>query len=311
MKLNHLLMDIARGEWLMSFEGLKVYAPIAHQIMMGQTVAVDKQNIVQKFFKESISPGTALEINGRLLTVLDKTGSALPTNEDGQYEKVPKGSVAVVNMVGAAVKYGDWCTYGSEEIAGALRAADDNPNIRFTIFVIDGPGGAVSAIGPLLEFKKSKKKPVIGLADQCCSLHFWALVAVCDHKLADNDVSALFGSVGVVCNFMDNREFLESLGYKFHEIYPEESKHKNEAFRLALEGNYDMIKEEHLSPLARKFQGAVVAGCPKLKQNVVGVLTGKTFGADLALEYGMIDGIGGMGKALEMGEILSEIKQFK
>lgn len=311
MKLNHLLMDIARGEWLMSFEGLQVYAPIAHQLITGQQVTVDKQSIVQKFFKESLTTETAAEINGRLLTVLDKTGKSLATNEDGLYDAIPKGAVAVVNMIGAAVKYGDWCTYGAEDIAGALRQADNNPNIRFTIFVIDGPGGAVSAIGPLLDFKATKKKPVIGLADQCCSLHFWALVAICDHKLASNDVSALFGSVGVVCNFIDNREYLESLGYKFHEIYPDESKHKNEAFRLALEGKYDMIKEEHLSPLAKKFQGAVVAGCSNLKQNVEGVLTGKTFPADQALEYGMIDGIGGMGKALEMGEVLSDIKQFK
>jgi len=304
-------MDIARGEWLMSFEGLKVYAPYAHKLMMGQDITLDPQSTVQKFFKESISQDTAAEINGRLLTVLDKTGGALGTNEDGQYENIPKGSVAVVNMIGAVVKYGDWCTYGADEIAGALRAADSNPNIKYTILVIDGPGGAVSAIGPLLEFRKSKTKPVIGLADQCCSLHFWALVAVCDHKFADNDISALFGSVGVVCSFVDNREYLEKLGYKFHDIYPDESKHKNEAFRLAMEGNYDMIKEEHLSPLAKKFQAAVKAGCPNLKGGVTGVLTGKTFTADQAMEYGMIDGIGGMQMAMQMGEVLSEIKSRK
>ncbi len=210
-------------------------------------------------------------------------------------------------MIGAVVKYGDWCTYGADEIAGALRFADSNPNIRYTILVIDGPGGSVSSIGPLLEFKKSKKKPVIGLADQCCSLHFWALVSVCDYKMADNDVSALFGSVGVVCSLVDNKEYLEKLGYKFHEIYPDESKHKNEAFRLVMEGKYDMIKEEQLSPLARKFQAGVKAGCPNLKANVSGVLTGKTFPADAALEYGMIDSIGGMTKAFEVGEMLSEL----
>ena len=305
-------MDVSRGDWLMSFDGLRTYAPFAHQLMTGQLVnAIEKPRVVQKFFKEAIDTKASAEINGSLMTVLDKTGKVLPRNEDGLYDAVPKGSVAVVNMIGAAVKYGDWCTYGAEEIAAALTAADNNPNIRFTIMVIDGPGGAVSAIGPLLAFARNKKKPVIGLADQCCSLHFWALVAVCDHKLADNDVSALFGSVGVVCSFVDNREYLEKLGYKFHDIYPDESKHKNEAFQLALEGKYDMIKEEHLSPLAKKFQAGVVAGCPGLKANVTGVLTGKTFGADLALEYGMINGIGGIDKAMEMGEMLSELNSLK
>jgi protease-4 len=116
--------------------------------------------------------------------------------------------------------------------------------------------------------------------------------------------------VGVVTSFIDTRPVMEERGYKFHEIYPEESKHKNEAFRLALEGKYDMIKEEHLSPLAKKFQAAVRAGRPNLKE-ATGVLTGKTFNADTALEYGMIDGIGSLHDALERIDILNELKNFQ
>lgn len=282
-------MDVMRGEWLMSFPGLQAYAPIAHKLITGEQVSFDAQA-------------------GALMSVVDANGKMLNPDEDGALE-VPKGSVAIVRMIGAIIKYGDWCTYGADEIVGALRAAENNPNIIGTVLLIDGPGGAVSAIGPFKEFAKTKTKPVVALADQCCSLHYWAMCAVADRKMADNDVSALFGSIGVVCSFADNREYLEKLGYKFHEIYPEESKHKNEAFRLALKGDYHLIVKEQLSPIAIKFQAAVRQACPNLKEEV-GVLTGKTFPADEALRLGMIDKIGSQDEAVQLVHVLSELGTF-
>jgi protease-4 len=150
----------------------------------------------------------------------------------------------------------------------------------------------------------------VAIADECASLHYWAMCAIADYKMADNNVSAAFGSVGVVASFADNRKYLESLGYVFHDIYPKESLHKNQAVQLALQGKYEMITEDHLSPLAIKFQNAVRAACPNLKEEI-GVLTGKTFGADLALEYGMIDAIGSLDQAMNKLHIMSELNHYK
>ena len=77
-----------------------------------------------------------------------------------------------------------------------------------------------------------------------------------------------------------------------------------------MDGKYDMIKEEHLSPIAIKFQEAVRAACPNLKEEV-GVLTGKTFNAEKALEYGMIDAIGSMDQAIQRLHIMSELNHYK
>lgn len=290
MRVDRLLMDLNRGQWAMSFDGILAYMPIAHKIMMGENVPV-------------------IEKTHSLMKVLDSNGKTVRPDSNGMLN-APKGSVAVIDMIGPVMKYGDMCTYGADEIVNALYAADKNPNIIGTVFNQDGPGGGVNAIGPFMQFAKDKKKPVVAIADQCASLHYWAMCAVADHKMADNNVSALFGSVGVVCSFADNREYLEKLGYKFHDIYPDESEHKNEAWNLAMKGKYDMIKEEMLSPLSKKFQAGVRAACPNLKEEI-GVLTGKTFGADDALKYGMIDSIGSLDQAINRLHVMSELNHYK
>lgn len=283
MKINPFLMELVRGEWLMSFQGVQTYFPIVNQMLLGESVNFD----------------------------FDKSTKALTSfyNSSGikqSPKEITEGTIAVIDMVGPVMKYGDMCTYGADEIVNALREANNNPNIIGSVLNIDGPGGAVSAIGPFLQFAKEKTKTVVSLVDQCTSLHYWAACAVSDFIMADNNVSANIGSVGVVSTLSDNRKMLEERGIKFHEIYPLESTHKNEAYRLALEGKYDLMKSEFLSPLAQKFQNGVRTTRPNLKEEL-GVLTGKNFSADKALEYGMIDGIGSLEKAFNIIKVKSEI----
>ena len=289
MRVDRLLMDINRGQWAMSFEGVLAYMPIAHRVMMGENVPI-------------------VENTSALMTVVDHNGKTVSPDSNGGLNP-PKGSVAIIDMIGPVMKYGGMCSYGADEIAQAMYMADRNPNIIGSVFREDGPGGGVNAIGPFIQFGKDKTKPVVAIADQCASLHYWAMCAVADYKMADNNVSAIFGSVGIVASFADNREYLEKLGYKFHEIYPPESEHKNKAIQLALEGKYEMIIEDDLSPLARKFQAGVREACPNLKEET-GVLTGKTFGADDALKYGMIDAIGSLDQAVNRVHMMSEIKSL-
>lgn len=287
MIINRTLMDLMRSDWLISLEGLQAYAPIAHKIVTGQSMDVEADKAA-------------------LVSVYDSKGKRITANDKGDIV-LGKDTIAVVDMVGPMMKYGDWCSYGADDIVSQLEALDANPNIVGIVLKIDGPGGAVSAIGPFIDFGANKKTPVIALVDQCCSLHYWIACTAADYIMADNNVSATIGSVGVMTSFVDNHKYLEKLGYVFHEIYAPESTHKNEAFTLALEGKYDMIKSEHLSPLAIKFQESVKAARPNLKEEL-GVLTGKTFGADKALAYGMIDAIGNLRQAMNRLNVMSETK---
>ena len=142
-----------------------------------------------------------------------------------------------------------------------------------------------------------RKKPLVALYDGCCSAHLYSMYGTRpDYVMAENDISATIGSIGVVISFADNRKYLSEKGFELHEIYADESSDKNLAFKLALEGKYEKIKEEMLNPLARKFQNDVMLFRPNLKKEVPGVLTGKTFFTDEALEIGFADGVGSLQK---------------
>tara|TARA_R110002126_G_scaffold39767_3_gene117647 strand:- start:9596 stop:10459 length:864 start_codon:yes stop_codon:yes gene_type:complete len=287
MKGSRLLSEILKGEFLIDFHNINSYYAIIDKIIAG-----DK-------FQVNAEPKS-------ILNIVNSNGQPLKTNSEGRKIVTP-GSIAVVSMYGEVIKNGDYCIYGADEIVQALTIADQNPNVAATVFDIDGPGGAVSAIGLFQEFAKNvKTKPILGLCDSALSLHYWTAVEVCDHIMAANTVSARFGSVGVVLSFADNIKAMKKAGYTIHEIYPEESKDKNKAFKLARAGDYKAIKEEFLSPLAKEFQARVRANRPNLKEED-GVLTGKTFFAKEALRLGMIDSIGGMKQAINTANLMAQM----
>lgn len=290
MSYAPLLNDISKGTWAITFAGLSFWAPMGQKLITGQGLDL-------KIEKDA------------LVTVFDKNRRVVRADEDGVLD-VPPGSVAVVDMIGLLIKHGDYCMYGADDIIAALDEVEANPNYVGAVLYVDGPGGGVNAIPPFISFGLRRKKPYVGLYEQCCSAHLYSMYQAVDHVMAENSLSATIGSCGVMLSFMDNRKFLESIGYKMHEIYPDESEDKNLAVRLAYEGKYDLIKKEMLSPLAIKFQDAVKSARPNLKSDVAGVLTGKVFYTDDALEYGLTDSMGSLSDAIDKVIMLSEMKSL-
>ena len=112
------------------------------------------------------------------------------------------------------------------------------------------------------------------------------------------DISAEFGSIGVMTQLADYAGYYEQRGIKLHNIYSTLSEHKNAPFEAALKGDYKSIKEEELDPLARQFQSSVKAHRPGLDLKTEGLLSGRMFMYDEAQRVGLIDGIGTLDDAV-------------
>lgn len=224
-----------------------------------------------------------------------------PLMKAGKYSDVPEGSVAVITLKGDMLKDGTMCSYGTEEIAAAIREAAASQKIIGIRLDIDSGGGAVDAIAPMLDaisFSQSQNKPVVACCDLCASAAYY-VACHCNKIMADNDISAEFGSIGVMMQFPDYAKYYEQKGIKVHTIYSDLSTHKNAPFEAALKGEYKSIKEEMLNPLAREFQQAVKSHRPNLDDKIDGILNGRMFFAKDALKYGLIDAIGNRDAATE------------
>lgn len=280
MSVDRLLLEVTRGEWFLDTSNIYAYLPLLQNYFAGQAA-----------FKRP----DASAVNYLL-------------NNDARMISEPEeaGSYAYVEMVGVITRYGDECTYGAEDYARMLSKIESNSKIKGTILRMNGPGGSVGALTPMLEFAKTKTKPIVPVIGMAASMHYWYAAVLGDYLIAEDSPVTKVGSIGVMATLVDLKKKYEADGIKVHEIYAPESEHKNEVFNLALEGKYDKIKSEELSPLAKAFQAAVRENRPNLKEET-GVLTGKTFFNEDAKRLGLIDAVGTLKDAIRMIDVLSEI----
>jgi len=197
---------------------------------------------------------------------------------------------------------------GANEVIYQLDFLNNHSNVAAIVGRVDGPGGSVSALPLFQDFATRKKKPIVTLADNSLSLHKFIPDVIADYQMAENNLVSRFGSYGVVSSWQDATAYYEKMGVKFHEEYPDESKHKNEiwrAFKEDEEKGRKMLKEMHLSPMAKDLQAIARAAHPNLIEEE-GVLTGRTFRTDDAIKYNMINKQGNMMEAMQMAKALAE-----
>ncbi|WP_312139489.1 S49 family peptidase [Sphingobacterium sp.] len=262
---HHLLSAIIRGHFM-----------ISPDLALGLGTQIDSiLNSSQLYSKE--------------LMALDNI-NIMAYEDDDEHEADEIGNegakVIVLPVKGTMLKYGTLCSYGMEEIAYYTKHFAAKENVSAIVLDIDSGGGAVNAVPPMLEaieFVKSLDKPVIAHCDAACSAAYWTASA-CDYIFANNDVSSVFGSIGVMLSFIDMIPYYEAKGAKFHEVYAQQSSEKNLAFQKLLKGEYDQIKEEMLNPMAIKFQNAVKANRPKLNLEIPGILSGSTYQGSKSVE---------------------------
>lgn len=265
--------------------------------------AMAKDAIVAKLFAGEFTEEeftTTLSERMPMLLSLDN-GSPVKFMGKSSFDDAPSNSTARIPIRGTMLKYGTYCSYGATEIADSIIAAADHPRIGSIVLDMDSGGGAVDAIAPIVDAIRyaRKRKPCVASVDLCASANYYVAIH-CDEIIASNNISSEIGSIGVMIAFQDFQEYYKQNGIITHTIYSNLSDWKNRPFELAKEGKYDEIKTEELDPLAVKFQNAVKE-CrgSKLNQSVDGILQGRMFYAEKALEYGLIDAVGNSDTAVQ------------
>lgn len=266
---------ILRGKWLIDKHWANAHMPVVVKMIKGETVDF---GLTQK---DQATEATR---------VTTKMGVVYSIGYYTDVNKLPEGTIAMVNIIGPVTKYGDYCAYGSVDHVATISRLANASNVAGILLNVDSPGGEASGTAMLADTIKAAAqiKPVIGLVDDgiAASAAMW-IISACTEIYASQKTDGL-GSIGAYQTIADWYAYFESEGLKVRDIYAPQSTEKNLDYREALDNNDDLVKAD-LKLLVDEFIGAV-------RNNRSGKLTsdewttGKMFSTKEALRIGLIDG---------------------
>lgn len=300
MDISKFLSQILSTTWFFQPQQLLAYGTFLKGLTDG-TFAYFEES------KKAPIQAFAITPSGEILMVFDEEEDSDDKKPDSIFDNYPEGSILIIPLEGVMFKEDTWWSWGTETISRLIREAADHDNISAIIKKVNSGGGSVSSIPPMIDATNyaKAKKPVLSWVDTAASAAYYS-ISPDDLIIASNDLSSEFGSIGVMVNFWDIAPYWEKMGLKEHTIYAPESNYKNLPFENALNGDYKLMKEEVLSPLAKKFQADVRmyrGGKVNLQQK--GILNGKMFYANDAIKFGLADELGNLEYAIKRANELA------
>lgn len=269
----HLISNILRSVWAIDSNEINSWLPQISTLLKGEILIYEE---------DKLEPLSTQFINSSGKTYYSSVSN------------LEEEAIAVFSIEGPMMKKGDWCSYGTEEIAAMMISAIENENVKGTILKFDTGGGTVDSVQPLVNaINKSKEagKPVFAYVDHALSAGY-KVACECDKIIATNKM-ATFGSIGVLVRFPNSDKYSKDvMGLEIIEIYAPESSDKNLPYRQAVDGKIELIQTEILSPYAKDFISSVKAARDgKLDNSVSGLLSGKVFFAEDSISNGLCDEI--------------------
>ena len=286
--MNPILAEILSGAWLISKERSTAYASILLSMLKGESFS-------------DVDSSIARERNRSY--VIGAMGDQ-PQRFGFTDTNIPEGSVAIIPIRSEILKYDQPCgPRGSQSILTDVKSADQNPNIKSILLVVDSPGGQVTGTDLLAEAICNSTTPIVAYIEgMAASAAYW-IISGASSIIASSDLDRI-GSIGTMLMVEDLQPALEAQGVKFHEIYASLSVDKNADLNQVLDGKYESYQKNVLDVINSKFLSSIKANRPNVDDST---LTGKMYFAPEAIALGLIDEIGSLEYAITVAAALSPV----
>lgn len=208
---------------------------------------------------------------------------------------IPQGNlISVVRLEGVMMRDGDWCQYGTRDVAAWLLDGDKDRRVLGTILIVDSGGGAADSVRDLADAIQAATKPVVAYCDgYMCSAAYYA-ASYCASIMA-HDRRNMVGCIGTMIELGGYpMKSVDEDGFVRLRIYADGSEEKNSDYERALEGDVKPIRENLLNPLAEDFRNDVKANRPTATDDQ---LKGRTYFAQDVVGT-LIDGLGSLNDAV-------------
>ena len=211
--------------------------------------------------------------------------------------------ISVITLSGTVLKHDGYCgAVGTRTLAARFRQADEDPAVLGHIFRIESGGGLAAAVPEMADTLAALKKPVVAWVDGLCGSAAYYIASYCKQIIASHKEDQI-GCIGVMIGLQDYEEYHKSSnGLVTARIYSSLSNEKNRAYEEALKGNFNLIRETTLDPMAQQFHEDVKNNRPDVKAEH---LQGRTYRAE-DVTGSLIDSIGPMQSAIDAVIALAE-----
>ena len=206
--------------------------------------------------------------------------------------------IPIISIIGTMTRYGDMCSYGTEDIATWILEAESDERVLGMVLEIDSGGGEVSGTELLAEVVRQCTKPVVAyVTGMAASAAYWVAAAT-KWIVMESPTASEVGSIGVLAMHVDMSKKLEKKGMKVTIIRADGSENK------ALFNSVEPLDEKlikavraEMNPIRDAFEASVQADRPGISDQVFET-KGGMFNATQAIENGLADEIGYLGNAV-------------
>lgn len=279
---------ILRGKWLIEPTYAKAQLPLVMQ-MIKRMAAVDQSAAYRDRLEYKPKTGLGRKFNYAGVSSSDVYSCNPYTSTD----RLPYNSIAMIDILGPILKYGDFCTYGTVEYNDLMIRLANSERVKGILLNIDSGGGMVDGTGLFSDTIREviKVKPVLSVIQDGMAGSAAEWIASSTQETYVTRSTCQVGSIGAYCTIYDFAGWFEDNGIKVHEIYAPQSIDKNKDYKDAIKGDYSLIESE-LKFTVEDFVSAVKKGRgARLKSAGDEPFTGKMYYGAQALKLGLIDGI--------------------
>ena len=209
-----------------------------------------------------------------------------------------EGVVPIIPIIGTMSRYGDMCSYGTEDIAQWVLEAENDRSVIGMVLEIDSGGGEVNGTELLAAVVRQSSKPIVAyVTGMAASAAYWVASAT-KWIVMESPTASEVGSIGVLSMHVDMTKALEKEGMKVTIIRAEGS--ENKALYNSVEPIDDAMiasVRAEMTPIREAFEASVKAGRPMISDKVF-ASKGGMFPGNEAVTLGMADEIGFLGNAV-------------
>lgn len=230
----------------------------------------------------------------------------------GEKIKFTRDKIAVVYAVGEIqMGEGDDQTIGADRIAGAIKKARLDTNIRAIVFRVNSPGGDALASDIILrEIMLAKEiKPVIASYGNVAASGGYWISCQADKIIANKN--SITGSIGVF-GLLPNMQgfFNDKLGITFDHVYSNDNS-GFPSFSRPMNSTEKEVMQYYVEDVYQTFLEYVSESRKMTTEQVDSIGQGRVWSGTDALNIGLIDGFGNLNDAIKIAAEIAGIEEYK